>query len=356
MKIGILTFIGTQSHGACLQAYALKECLNKFGYEVEIINYVSSGIVENRNKLIPWKAKGLKRKLGALKNYPIVNKRIKKFLSFEKKYLKISKYNNTIDAVLYDAIICGSDQVWNPEITKNDTTFFLEFLKNNTRKLTYAVSLGIPKFPKDLEEKYISLIKKFEYINVREKELKNYLQKYIPQKKIEVVLDPTQLISKEIWENLIDSKPLIKIPYMLVHYPYMNDETWNKIYEISNEKNLNIIFITNKIKKYRNVRCLYSVSPIEYLNYIKYAEVIVTGSFHTLSFSLIFNKEFWCTQSSILNRNSRISNLLNYASLSNRLLQNYNHSIINYDRVNKYLDKEREKSLSILQEMIKNKR
>ena len=37
--IGILTFIGTQSHGACLQAYALKKKITGLGYEVSIIPY-----------------------------------------------------------------------------------------------------------------------------------------------------------------------------------------------------------------------------------------------------------------------------------------------------------------------------
>ena len=37
MKIGILTYIGTQSHGCCLQAYALRNLLIERNVDAEVI-------------------------------------------------------------------------------------------------------------------------------------------------------------------------------------------------------------------------------------------------------------------------------------------------------------------------------
>ena len=45
----------------------------------------------------------------------------------------------------YDAIITGSDQVWNLALTDADLAYVLEFTSDNTRKLSYAASLGPEK-------------------------------------------------------------------------------------------------------------------------------------------------------------------------------------------------------------------
>lgn len=39
MRIGVMTFHKSKSHGAMLQAFALQKTLEKLGNEVEIINY-----------------------------------------------------------------------------------------------------------------------------------------------------------------------------------------------------------------------------------------------------------------------------------------------------------------------------
>ena len=39
MKIGIVTFFHDMNVGTCLQAYALQKTIEKYGYEVEIIDY-----------------------------------------------------------------------------------------------------------------------------------------------------------------------------------------------------------------------------------------------------------------------------------------------------------------------------
>ena len=51
--IGILTFIGTQSHGACLQAYALKKKITGLGYEVSIIPYQCPELKREMDKRLP---------------------------------------------------------------------------------------------------------------------------------------------------------------------------------------------------------------------------------------------------------------------------------------------------------------
>ena len=112
-KIGILTFHGVLNHGAVLQAYALNKFLNCNGADSEVINYS------------PWyfawqvhrPAKGFSKSI-------LKFKRILKFRRFERNHLNISKvkYRNlsSLSNLKYDALVCGSDQVWNKEITKGE--------------------------------------------------------------------------------------------------------------------------------------------------------------------------------------------------------------------------------------------
>ena len=48
--IGILTFIGTQSHGACLQAYALKEKITEIKTRKDVIKPEDEVTIEEEDK------------------------------------------------------------------------------------------------------------------------------------------------------------------------------------------------------------------------------------------------------------------------------------------------------------------
>ena len=48
---------------------------------------------------------------------------------------------------MYDAVVVGSDQIWNLDITGNDFNFFLPF--DGIKKYSYAASIG----KKDIKQK-----------------------------------------------------------------------------------------------------------------------------------------------------------------------------------------------------------
>ena len=352
--IGILTFIGTQSHGACWQAFALKTELKELGYETEIIDYIAPGIKQAKENKYPKNNKNWKKKLGAIKRLPVLKQRWKKFDEFEKQYLEINVRKEYLDTEKYDAVIVGSDQVWNLEITGNDYNFFLADLQPGKQKWTYAASLGVDAFPEEAKERCVALLQSFSFLNVREDSLRAYLQPMLPDKQIHTVLDPTLLLSGEKWKSIVPKTPLEKEPYLLVHYPEDTSAVWNQIMQIAKEKNLKILYITNRIKKKKGCQCLYAVSPVEYLQYIYYADMVVTGSFHTLSFSLTFHKNFWCTRSMIAERNSRLSNLLNVAGCEDRLLEQYTGTAPDFIQVDRRVGEARTRSIEILENMCQN--
>ena len=353
--IGILTFVGTQSHGACLQAFALKNKILKLGCDVEIINYECSEIKKQWLKKKPQNAHNAKKFCGALIRYPIIKKRYHKFRKFEACHLGIQDLVPYIDDKKYDRIIVGSDQVWNLEITGRDNNYFLAELDDNAKKFSYAASMGVEAFDKDAETEYINYIRQFQALNVREKQLCTYLQKMIPDKKIETVLDPTLLFNASEWDALVPEMNLYDKKYLLVHYPADTEENWKTIRKLAGDHHLDIIYITNQIKPKPGCVCLYAVDPFEYLNYIRHADIVVTGSFHTLCFSLIFNKQFYYTESMVANRNSRLSNLLELVNCENQLLTRCSCTPINYSEVNERLASERVRSAGILVNVCREK-
>lgn len=356
MKIGILTFVGTQSHGACLQAYALKEAVKELGGDADIINYHCAKIDAVKTDKLILKGKSLKKKAGTFLKRPVYRKRFEKFEKFESKMLKLGQVvTREKMGSLYDRIIVGSDQVWNTDITGNDFTYFLDNISDSRKKYSYAASLGVDAFPQSTEEKCLSLINDFSCVNVREENLKNYLSSKTDME-ISCVIDPTQLISRDKWCRIAGDIPIESGDYMFVHAPTENIDEWNNIYKIAEENNLKIIYQTNKIYRKKSCKCLYSVSPTEYLNYIKFSKYVVTGSFHTLSFSLIFGINFLCTDSMVKGRNSRLSNLLEIAGCADRMTCNANtvrNSPVDYENVWKKLDSASHYSRKKLNEILK---
>lgn len=355
MKIGILTFVGTQSHGACWQAYALKRTVERLGHEAEIINYHCDKIDAVKADKYPSHAKGIK-KIGAYLKYPIYRSRFDKFELFEQNMLQLSS-EMTADQIeqAYDRVIVGSDQIWNLDITGGDNTFFLPMVKDQRKKLSYAASLGTDSFAESDEAKCIGWLSDFAYINVREESLRTYLSNRM-DREISCVIDPTQLLKQKEWDELAGKVPNIKGKYLYVHAPNETIENWEAIYAIAERYNLKIVYQTNRIYQKKGCRCLYSVSPEEYLNNIKFAAFVVTGSFHTLSFSLLFGRQFLCTESMIKGRNSRITNLLHFADCESRLLSSEQINTledIDYMTVQGKLQTHVEFSMSRLESMLK---
>ena len=104
----------------------------------------------------------------------------------------------------YDKFIVGSDQVWNTQLTGNDFTYYLDFIKDSHKKNSYAASFGYSKLPEEVKEKAIDLLKDFNTLNIREKQGKEIIINEIKNKEVNVVMDPTFLLDKEEWKKFAD--------------------------------------------------------------------------------------------------------------------------------------------------------
>ena len=225
MKIGILTLPLHTNYGGILQAWALQTVLERMGHEVKVLSR------DKKYKLTPffWLVRVPSRiirrmfgkKVGILNEvyYNKVQEQIRvnieptinQYVHRDKRYLdKISEKD-------YDCFVVGSDQIWRPKYIKSTLkstieNAFLGFAKEwNVHRISYAASFGTDEWEYTPEQTMIvrELIKKFAAVSVREKSGRDLCQKNLGIN-AEHLLDPTMLLSKEDWLNLVPRSKFIK--------------------------------------------------------------------------------------------------------------------------------------------------
>ena len=274
MKVAILTFNTATNFGAQLQAYALQKTLTDMGFEAL---HIRRGLASNSHSF----KSVVKSKLSG--------ERDKKYEEFTNNILRFYPGSYTRETVYqisddFDAFVSGSDQVWN---VKNgiDPVWFQDFVPDDKLKISYAASLGIDHIPLMYAEQISKRLDSFDYISVREKSSVEELGKFTDNK-VSWNIDPVFLVSAGEWSQMA-GEPIEKEPYIFVYGTQMSDEFKQIALKLKKETGLKLlsVFRMNGAKTVE-----YSCGPIEFVNYIKNAEYVVTTSFHATAFSIIFHK------------------------------------------------------------------
>ena len=365
-NIVIVTFNKANNYGAKLQEYALLKKSSEFGNSM-VLNYNDKNIAKNY-KYIGLGYGSILTRIKMIIKYIIFfninKKRYDAFKKFEKNFITLTKYKcsniNNINRCIVntDILIAGSDQIWNPQITNGlNDIYTLNFKKNNIKRISYAASIGNNTINDNLKNEYKQKISKINLISVREESGKISLNKVLPNKKIDVVLDPTLLLTKKEWEKIIKNQEVTNKKYIVAYMVAMDNDYIKIANELSKLTGLKVIHFERR-GKYKNVlKTAYTSGPQDFVSLIKNAEYVVTTSFHATVFSIIFNKKFWVVPHKTTG--SRVTDLLTKLGISNRAVntleefnkKDYNEEI-DYDKVNKILEKEREKSIKWLKDAI----
>lgn len=343
-KVGIVTLHFSINYGAVLQCAALVRTIKKLGNEVEVIDYVppylklfwqdwKSPIYEckiqkkycGRNIIkTAWKmSKIFGKTMWENRHYFERKKKSDKFKQFNKEYLSLSNTQyNTLEQLnrmesKYDCLVSGSDQVWNPNFTKNkfDEVYFLKFGKKEQKRIAYAASTGIL----GSDEFYIQLkdmIAEFNAVSVREKSLASALSN-VGAGNVISVIDPTLFLTGDEWEKY-EKDVRTNRKFLLVYCLTQHEEFQEILNEIHKVVDLEIIDISPQ-----NLNVSYSCKhdkvcgPGEFLWYIHHAEYIVTNSFHGTVFSILYQKQFITVADD--KTGSRMKDLLCELALDERL-------------------------------------
>lgn len=337
-SIGILTFQNANNYGAVFQAFALQETLKKLGADVKVINYDSPGM-------------GLRA----------VQKPV--FYEFINRYLNLTEAVSdakNIDTGIFDAIITGSDQVWNPDITKMDMTYFLDFAGEDIRKASYAASIGLNA---DQTEQYRTVFEKyvpeFAAISLREQSHIDFIQKMVPDDKtVAASIDPSLLLNAAEYEEKLKMLENNRGEYIFL-FTYTTDP---KLTDLANILSLYTGYSIVAVSVYRdyffvdNAENCQGISPIEWLSYIKNAKLVLTDSFHGLMLSVVFETPFYAYTP---NRGNvvRIMDALEKLGLSGRRLTHIRKIDdiafdLDYSYTRTVLAEERKKSCNYLRKIV----
>lgn len=361
MKIGTITFHSAHNYGAVLQAYALKKFLDNKGYDVSVINYRLKEIEnfyrldkykKSKNKFINKYRRTIKKiSLHTVKRQLI--KRRDKFENFINSEMNVTSPYKTLKELQranldFDVLICGSDQIWNRKHTKGlKPAFFLEFGKPEAKRISYAASIGAENIIQEDEMVFQRYLKNLDEISVRESRAIELIQHLTP-KKIEEVVDPTQLLEKDDYEK-IQINPKVKKDYILVHSIGQPDELIKVAKRISEIMNLPIMHNLKKGTFKKELGYSGYSGPGEFLGNIANSKFIITNSFHATSFSLIYSKPFLTMP--FKDRSSRMINLLHSLGLDNHFVENINvlknieeYENIDYNKVHSKMIKNKENS------------
>ena len=360
MKIGILTFQNAVNYGAVLQTYALQNTVEKLGADAKVINYQC----EKVNSLYdPFpKTKNAKKLISNILWYKRKKHKKEEFEKFSDKYLKLTekKYYTKKDLEetndMFDLFITGSDQIWRAESTNFDTTYFLDFVKDNRKKYSYAASFGSDKVEDKYKEEYAKMLNEYNMISVREKQGQSIVKDLI-NKEARIDLDPTFLLKKEDWQK-IEKKPNEQKRYIILFIIRKSEKIFRFAEKLAKQKDCELIYISNDRKKEVNAKYVGGISPEEWLGYIDNAEYVITNSFHGTAFSIIYQKNFFLElQPPPAKANARLENIMDMLGLREREIINGDNANISkqidYIKVEKILEEQSTKSIEYLKEIIK---
>lgn len=337
MKAALITYSRAKNYGGMLQAYALYKYLEDKGYDVEFIDYIlPRSNIYNPSKFTElqtrqsrlWGKNKLMQIIWRIMRFPRIKKDYLNFAEFIEKRAKFTEKYFTYEALVSnppsaDIYITGSDQIWNPQFTedkKPELPFFLGFAKG--KKISYASSFGVVNISNEVKQIIEPYLREYAHISVRERSGQKLLQEMGIQS--DVVLDPTMLCDRKIWEEL-SGKRITRENYAVLYQVIFDKRIYDLARQICQKRGLKLYVITMNRRDAHvgNKNVIMSPSIQEWLSYIRYADLVITESFHATVFSILFERNFIVNTATRKEMATRISNILEILDLLNRELTSF---------------------------------
>ena len=290
MRIGILNFHRSYNYGAFLQCYSLKERIkNSFpNCEVEVIDYIHASVKKGYDNSVnayddpKIKKEIQKRNQGFDSVLPMLNLSPETFIVDSSD--EVLEYMNT----RYDAVVVGSDAVWNWVSRGFPNIYFLKGYRG--RKFSYAASAHLLPFEKvtDEQKKYLQdALSEFDYLGVRDIATENFLREIDPNLKFEHNCDPTMFLD-------VESIPVAEQEVLQKLYGYGIDIESPMIALMANPRNIGRE-LSSKFEK-KSVVSVYEankfgtfvgdLNPFEWMKVLSLCGTTITHYFHGTLLSL----------------------------------------------------------------------
>lgn len=360
--IKIVTWTGNGNFGTTLQAYALHEKLRLMGYQVSILNQLTTThTLKNFAKYILSHTGILTHKYKISEKTPEWEKKLLKFknehLNQTSTHIDFESEKMIADT---DVFITGSDQIWNTWFSFN-TFYFLNFA-NGKKRVAYASSMGTADFPEEHKPIIKKLLLEFNNIGVREAAAVSAIQRLTGRTDVKKVLDPTFLLTADDWTRMTNGNEIeIELPDNYILCYLIGNNSWYKeqiqavktVYDI--QKVIIIPAIENKDINIPEAIVYSDAGPKEFVRLIEQSSLVCTDSFHATALSINLKKDFVefmrFKDKDEKSQNSRIYNVLERYGLMYKIYDSNNNDWskkIDYTTINKILEDDRKRSLEFL--------
>ncbi len=382
-KIGLIVANPITNYGAHLQAFATQHVIDELGFDTEILDhtkiknyfhyYWGKELFINLFQKIKKKSSSQSQAIGDAVFTQNKKERTNQAKDFRKRMLHDIKVFHTYgdlvrEAKTLDIVVIGSDQMWLPGNSVGPFNS-LRFAPKGVRRISYATSLGVSSYPKHCWNSARDMWEQMDYISVREEQGAKIIREICGNKvEAKVVVDPTYLMTKERWEDVIPPKRMIDKKYVFCYFLGEDIQAKQCAKRYANKHNLHLVSIMS-CESYTEIDRTFAdeivgaASPEEFINWIRGAECVFTDSFHGLAFSVINHKQFYVfyrvRKDSKQSRNSRIDNILSMWQCKNRLIAdtgrdwlNEEETTIDYDIVEAIVSEKRRDSLNYLRKAL----
>ena len=298
MKIGIITYHKSHNYGALLQAIALRIKLIQMGHEVYFIDYwplYHKQLYDffSFKEMFNYGIKDAIKYGGKIiLSYKKRKKRIASFMRFIEEFIQPYCVDYSANDK-FDIIIYGSDQIWRkqPELSNNfDPVYFADNILKANKHIAYAASMGNMDLGKKDYDFLREKVANFSSISVREEKLKVIMNEVGINSPI--VLDPTLLLTNNIWEQIFPINKVLNERYILYYRLLRNSFNERQVTDFAKKSGCKLLILEGRPRPSMEKDTISSANPIEFISLIKYADFIFTSSYHGMVFSLIFHKQF----------------------------------------------------------------
>lgn len=270
MKIGVLTYHGSVNPGAFWQAYATCQLIRGLGHDVEIIDYLhchrhQRGLPVSLYKIRAWTRPDLLLRRLVQSHYAAKSRRT---LPLSQPILT----RDELSHVHYDAVIIGSDVVWEQPI---DPVFLGEGISTD-RLIAYGASAGGSQAESSPLPSMMERPCPFSRISVRDANTLDFLKRGDPSwsQTASLVSDPT--ITLEIPEHC--RKRPRKKPYLMVYNSRpLPEEFASEVQRYADSNNFDVLAVSYKQRRFKNV---IRISAYDWMSFLINASAVVTNTFH----------------------------------------------------------------------------
>lgn len=332
--------------GTCLQAYSTYKTLKEMGHNVVFLfQDTPNGNLSFKQRIKTFIIKCLKLEFNAAK---LLLMSARAYEKFEKRFPTIKIDSEAINSI--DLFVLGSDTIWNfnSPYFYDKRGIYTGKVFGAERSITYAASAANTPYEAFLKDEEIkTAIENLKAISVRDENTAELVKK-LTGRDASIVCDPTMLVEKHVFDNLVIDIPDKK--YILIYvFGTLKKEDQKAILKFKEKHGLKLISF-GESRPWCDKSIPYDVQA--FVSYMKNADFVITNTFHGTIFSIINNKVF--AEYGI--KQKKISDLLNQLQLTDsavneeRSLEDVFENGLDYSLVNEKIKKFRESSLHYLKE------